>query len=75
MHVCRLIGVGALIAGASLASAPSSSARSARRCEAQQLRLVAGFQGAALGSFVLFYNAPLIPGRTDRRSWSVLWHR
>lgn len=169
MHARRLIGAGALIAGAALASAPSSSTRSIQRCHAQQLQLAAGFQGAALGSFTqtftfvnasgrqcqlrgwptlervrtrrvaqgapsarpfatvvlapgraasfdvygadwdhaadracpptatvrvappgdrtaltvhvkmpncgLFYIAPLIPGRTDRRSWSVVWHR
>ncbi len=168
MYVRRLMGVGALIAGASLAFAPSSPTRSVQRCQARQLQLAAGFQGAGLGSFTqtftfvnasrrecqlagwptlerfrsrrvvqgapsarpfvavvlapghaasfdvygadwdhaasracpesttvrvappgdrtalavrvkmpncgLLYIAPLIPGRTDRRSWSVVWH-
>jgi hypothetical protein len=168
MHARRVIGVGALIAGASLAAAPNSSTRPVPRCDAQHLRLVAGFQGVGLGSFGqtftfvnasrrqchlegwpalelgrsrrvvqgalsahpfttvvlapgdaasfnvygedwdhvanracpktatvrvappgeptaltvhvkmpncgLFYIAPLIPGRIDRRSWSVVWH-
>jgi hypothetical protein len=168
MDARSLIGVGALAVAASLASASSGSTRSAPLCNARQLQLVAGFQGAALGSFTqtftfvnasrrqcrlsgwptvelgktrrvvqdtppapafttvtlaprgaasfdvygedwnhaanracpatatvriappgdrstlsvhvtmpncgLFYVAPLIPGRTDRRAWSVVWH-
>jgi hypothetical protein len=168
MHASRLIGAGALVAAASLASASSGSAQPAPLCHARQLQLLAGFQGAALGSFTqtftfvnasrrqcrlsgwptlelgktrrvvqdtppapafttvtlaprgaasfdvygedwnhaanracpatatvriappgdrstlsvrvkmpncrLFYVAPLIPGRTDRRAWSVVWH-
>jgi hypothetical protein len=73
MYARRLIGVGAVVAAASLASASSGSTRSAPLCHARQLQLFAGYQGAGLGSFTqtfTFVNASRRPCRLS--GWPTL---
>jgi Protein of unknown function (DUF4232) len=55
--------------------------RAYRACPATTAVFVSSPGGSALSVAVkmpncgAFYIAPIIAGRTDRRSWSVVWHR